>query len=106
AAAVAGSDLIAVPTALAVGSPQVTGTLVPARALENQVTVAYANHTGTEAGVRFSGSSMVAGPDGVLSRAGPGPDLLIAEVGPAPRPGADGPWYLQDLRADLYRRWS
>src|SRR5699024_6006433 len=81
AAAVAGADLIAVPTALAVGSPQVTGTLVPARALENRVTVAYANHTGTEAGVRFSGSSVVAGPGGVLSRAGPGPDLLIAEVG-------------------------
>src|SRR5699024_10315328 len=34
AAAVGGADLIAVPTALAVGSEQVTRTLIPARALE------------------------------------------------------------------------
>lgn len=106
AAAVGGADLIAVPTALAVGSEQVTRTLIPARALENRVSVAYANHTGTEAGVRFSGSSVVAGPDGAVDPAGPEPGLLFAEVRPAPDPGRDGPWYLQDRRDDLYQRWS
>lgn len=105
AAAVGGADLIAVPTALAVGSEQVTRTLIPARALENRVTVAYANHTGNEAGVRFSGSSVVAGPGGKIDSAGPEPGLLFVEVRTAPHPGQDGPWYLQDRRDDLYGQW-
>ncbi len=68
--------------------------LVRARALENQLTVAYANHTGGEEGYDFRGGSIVAGPDGtVLAAAGTGAELLFAELGPtvdAAAAGADG----------------
>ncbi|GAA3063881.1 MULTISPECIES: nitrilase-related carbon-nitrogen hydrolase [Actinomycetes] len=107
-----GADVVLVPTALAGGFAGVTGTLIPARALENQLTVAYTNHAGIEDGLLFDGASVVAGPDGVvLASAGAGPELLIAEVGPAqggrsPEEAPEGPWYLRDRRPELYRRWA
>ncbi|GAA1174596.1 nitrilase-related carbon-nitrogen hydrolase [Nesterenkonia xinjiangensis] len=107
-----GADVVLVPTALAGGFTGVTSTLIPARALENQLTVAYSNHSGEEAGLVFDGASVVAGPDGaVLASAGAGPELVLAEAGPAeggraPEESPDGPWYLQDRRPGLYRRWA
>lgn len=104
-AALSGADLLLVPTALGVGAEEVSRTLVPARAQENRITIAYANHTGTGAGSRFSGGSVIAGPLGHLITAGTEPNLLFAEVSPAPAPGPDGPWYLEDRRGGLYRDW-
>lgn len=107
-----GADVVLVPTALAGGFTGVTDTLIPARALENQLTVAYTNHAGEEAGLLFDGASVVAGPDGaVLAAAGPEPELLFTEVGPAqgrrtPEEAPEGPWYLQDRRPELYRTWN
>lgn len=102
----AGAELIVVPTALPVGSEEVNRILVPARALENRVTIAYANHTGTEADLQFSGDSVVAGPTGELITGGTEPQLVFADVTPAPPPGPEGPWYLQDRRVELYQLWA
>jgi predicted amidohydrolase len=67
AAAAAGADLLLVPTALAHGFEAVPQVLLRARALESQLTVAYANHSGTEEdGCTFLGGSVIAGPDGEL----------------------------------------
>ncbi len=90
AAAVRGAELLLVPTALAGGFDAVPQVLVRARALENQLTVAYANHTGAEEGYDFLGGSVVAGPDGtVLAAAGHGAELLFAELGGAVHAVAD-----------------
>lgn len=112
AAALRGAELLLVPTALAGGFNAVPEVLVRARALENQLTVAYANHTGVEVGCEFRGGSIVAGPDGdVLAAAGPGAELVFADVGvpavAAADSAADGDVaYLRDRRPDLYRSWG
>ncbi|WP_261623744.1 nitrilase-related carbon-nitrogen hydrolase [Nesterenkonia marinintestina] len=109
--AAAGADVVLVPTALA-GAPAVTGLLVPSRAAENLLSVAYANHVGEEAGLDFDGESLVAGPGGqVLVSAGTRTGVFFAEVGPAlhgppVRERPEGPWYLEDRRPSLYRRWA
>lgn len=105
AAAAAGVEVLLVPTALA-EEPQVPQVLIPARALENRMTVAYANHCGPEGGLSFDGLSVVVGPRGeALGTLGPEPGLLVAEVGSRPASGADGPWYLEDRRTELHRQW-
>lgn len=107
AAAVRGADLLLVPTALGPGFDAVPQVLVRARALENQMTVAYANHSGAEDGIDFPGGSVIAAPDGsLLAAAGSGAALLLAEV-PAPGPGGDVPVsYLRDRRPGTYRSWE
>lgn len=105
ATATGGAQLITVPTALPTGAEEVSTTLVPARALENRVTIAYANHTGTEAGITFEGASVLAGPQGESTTASSEPGLLFSQVRPAPAPGRSGPWYLLDRRPDLYKQW-
>ncbi|GAB3842810.1 nitrilase-related carbon-nitrogen hydrolase [Nesterenkonia populi] len=105
AAAAQGADLLLVPTALA-GDPSVADILLPARARESRVTIAYANHCGEEERLRFDGASLVLSPEGaVLARSGAGSDLLLADVPEAAEPGPDGPWYREDRRAELHRRW-
>ena len=106
AAATAGAELLLVPTALAGDAPEIPRLLVPARALENRMTVAYANHTGVEDGLDFDGRSVVAGPDGAaLGSLDGAPGLLVVDVGPRPTPGPEGPWYLEDLRPEVHRTW-
>lgn len=108
AAAVAGAELLLVPTALAHGFDSVPQLLLRARALESQLTVAYANHSGSEDGCLFLGGSVIAGPDGaLLAAAGEGEQLLFAEVdaGAARRARAAVP-YLEERRPDLYRSWG
>jgi predicted amidohydrolase len=108
AAAVAGAELLLVPTALAHGFDDVPQVLLRARALESQLTIAYANHCGDEDGCRFLGGSVVAGPDGgLLAGAGGEPQLLYAEVDPgaAARERRNVP-YLAERRPDLYGTWG
>jgi predicted amidohydrolase len=97
-----------VPTALAHGFDDVPQILVRARALESQLAIAYANHSGVEDGCRFLGGSVIAGPDGkLLAAAGEAPVLLYAELDPdAPRRERAGVPYLAERRPDLYRSWS
>lgn len=84
ALALAGADLVAVPTALMTPYEVVTRTLVPARAYENQVFLAYANRSGSEGSLTYCVESCVVGPDGVdRARAGSGDELLVAEIDPA-----------------------
>lgn len=79
--ALTGADLILVPTALTGEYPCVPDFIVPARAVENQIFVAYCNHAGTEGETRFIGKSRLAGPDDpAIAAAGDGECLLIATI--------------------------
>ncbi|MGB5985263.1 MAG: nitrilase-related carbon-nitrogen hydrolase, partial [Desulfobacterales bacterium] len=78
----AGADLIAVPTALMHPYGQVATRVVPARAYEHQLYIAYANRCGREGDLAYCGASCVVGPDGLdLARAqGEDPQLITAPV--------------------------
>jgi predicted amidohydrolase len=101
-----GVQLIIAPTAVMKPYDFVPRTLVPARAFENQLFVAYVNRCGTEADFDYCGLSCVVGPDGIdRVRAGPDEELVftdidIAEIELSRR---DNP-YLQDRRPELYGR--
>jgi predicted amidohydrolase len=83
-----GVELVLVPTANMAPYWEVPKTLVRARALENGISVAYANHSGCEGALHFTGLSGIAGPDGIdLARAGPnGEVLLVADIPTDMRP--------------------
>ncbi|MGW1229322.1 carbon-nitrogen hydrolase family protein [Streptomyces sp. NPDC002530] len=102
--ALAGTDLLLVPTALMHPYAFVAQSLVPVRAFENQLYVAYANRTGTEGAFSFTGLSCLAGPDGtVRARAGHGTELLVGDVDPALLAASrDANPYLRDRRPGLY----
>jgi predicted amidohydrolase len=108
AAAAGGAELLLVPTALAHGFESVPQVLLRARALESQLTVAYANHSGDEDGCTFLGGSVIAGPDGeLLAAAGAGQELLYAEVSAeAARRARDAVPYLRERRPEVYRAWD
>ncbi len=108
AAAVRGAELLLVPTALSAGFDAVPQVLLRARALESQLTVAYANHSGHEDGCDFAGGSVVAGPDGaLLASSGDGPALLFAEVSADDaRAAREKVPYLRERRPELYREWE
>jgi predicted amidohydrolase len=79
--ALQGADLIVVPTANMVGFDFVAQHLVPTRAYENQVFVAYANFCGREAELAYGGLSCVAAPDGTVpARGGRLPALVMADL--------------------------
>ena len=108
AAATRGAELLLVPTALSAGFDEVPQVLVRARALESQLHVAYANHSGREDACTFLGGSVVAGPDGsLLAVAGEQAELLFADVGKeAVQAARGGVPYLRDRRPALYRDWE
>ncbi|MGC9270708.1 carbon-nitrogen hydrolase family protein [Acidiphilium sp.] len=84
ALAIAGADLVLVPTALMPPYEIVADHVIPARAYENQVFIAYANHCGSEDGLAYIGLSSICGPDGaILAKAGTGAERLIATIDPA-----------------------
>ena len=79
--------------------------LVPVRAYENGLHIAYTNRCGPEGRYDFAGLSCLAGPDGaVRARAGAGAELLVADVDPevARVARAETP-YLAYRRPELYR---
>ena len=102
--ALAGADLVAVPTALMDPFEVVARTIVPARAVENQVFLAYANRCGREGDLRYCGLSCVVGPDGAdLVRAGRGEELVFADLDLDRLRAARAPSpYLRDRRPELY----
>ncbi|MBT2595630.1 nitrilase-related carbon-nitrogen hydrolase [Arthrobacter sp. ISL-72] len=108
AAAVRGAELLLVPTALSAGFESVPQVLLRARALESQLTVAYANHSGTEDGCEFLGGSVIAGPHGaLLAEAGTAPALLYAEASAASaRDAREEVPYLRERRPEVYRGWE
>ncbi|GHD12513.1 nitrilase-related carbon-nitrogen hydrolase [Zhihengliuella salsuginis] len=117
AAATAGADVVAVPTALTAEFTEVQDILLPARALESQVAIAYANHAGpapsADGGIQLGGGSMILGPTGNHLADAPRVDsgtapaaLIAADVSAADAAAArDRVPYLRELRPELYRSW-
>lgn len=76
-----GAELILVPTALGDQWGWVSQTMIPTRAYENGVFLAYANSAGTENGMRFLGQSLIAAPDGrELVRAGRSAEVIYGVI--------------------------
>lgn len=104
--ALAGAQLVLVPTANMTGFEIVAEVTVRARAYENGCYLAYANYCGQEGTLEYCGLSSVSGPDGAqLAIAGAEECLLITEL------SADylaqvrqATPYLADRRVSLYRR--
>lgn len=102
--ALAGAELVAVPTALMQPFDVIARIIVPARAFENQVFVAYANRSGTEADLTYVGLSCIVAPDGTdLARADRTQALIMADIDPAIAEAARAANpYLADRRPELY----
>lgn len=76
-----GAQLVLVPTALGSDWSWVTETAAPARAFENGLYLAYANHAGVENALGYAGRSVIAAPDGrEAARAGGAPCVITAEI--------------------------
>lgn len=104
AAALAGAHVIAVPTAQMEPFRFIPDTVIPVRAWENQVYVAYVNHVGQEAETVYVGGSSICAPDGsFLARADRETKLIVADIDTevVAKAQVDNP-YLQDRRPDLY----
>jgi predicted amidohydrolase len=102
--ALAGTELLVVPTGLMDPYGHVGTVLVPARAYESQLFVAYTNRTGAEGEFVYCGASCVIAPDGTeLARAGRGEELLVADVDPAVLTASRRVnTHLADRRPELY----
>ncbi|MGW1587343.1 carbon-nitrogen hydrolase family protein [Streptomyces sp. NPDC002386] len=103
--ALAGTDLLLVPTAQMHPFQFVAESLVPVRAWENQMYVAYVNRAGQEGEFEFVGLSVLAGPDGVArTRAGREEQLVLADADPGFLAASrESNPYLKDRRPGLYR---
>lgn len=102
--ALAGTDLLLVPTAQMHPFQFVAESMIPVRAFENQMYVAYVNRTGQEGEFEFVGLSVLAGPDGIArARAGRGEQLVFADADPAFLAASrEANPYLRDRRPELY----
>ncbi|GGX08631.1 carbon-nitrogen hydrolase family protein [Streptomyces lomondensis] len=102
--ALAGTDLLVVPTAQMHPFQFVAESMIPVRAFENQMYVAYVNRVGLEGEFEFVGLSTLAGPDGIArTRAGRGEDLVLADVDAAFLAASrENNPYLRDRRPGLY----
>ncbi|MEP9396856.1 carbon-nitrogen hydrolase family protein [Mesorhizobium sp. KR2-14] len=99
----AGVELVVAPTALPVSDHDelIARKMIPVRAFENQIHVAYVNLCGSDALVSYAGLSVVAAPDGTLLAEGGRSDeaLLVTEIDPAAyAESAAANSYLADLR--------
>jgi 5-aminopentanamidase len=102
--ALAGTDLLVVPTAQMHPFQFIAESMIPVRAFENQMYVAYVNRVGREGDFEFVGLSALAGPDGVArARAGRGEELVFADADPALLAASrEANPYLEDRRPGLY----
>ncbi|MFF0205403.1 carbon-nitrogen hydrolase family protein [Streptomyces sp. NPDC005017] len=102
--ALAGTDLLLVPTAQMHPFQFVAESVVPVRAFENQMYVAYVNRVGPEGEFEFVGLSTLAGPDGVArTRAGRDEQLVLADADPVFLAGSrENNPYLKDRRPGFY----
>lgn len=105
AAALAGAHLVAVPTANMHPYDIVCEAVVPVRAWENQVYLAYANHCGVEGETAYVGRSVIVAPDGSPTvRAGAATEAVImADIdADVVRAAQKANPYLTDRRRNLY----
>ncbi|MEV8534105.1 carbon-nitrogen hydrolase family protein [Streptomyces sp. NPDC051211] len=102
--ALAGTDLLLVPTAQMHPFQFVAEQLVPVRAFENQMYIAYVNRTGPEGEFEFVGLSCLASPDGTTrTRAGRGEEMVFGEADPdLLKASRETNPYLRDRRPGLY----
>lgn len=85
-----GAEVILVPTANMMPFVNIHTIAVPARALENAVTIVYANYCGSEGDLTYTGLSGIFGPDGYLvAGKAQGEGLCVAEL--------PGPWREHDI---------
>jgi 5-aminopentanamidase len=97
------ADAVLVPTANMVGFDEVQRVLLPARALENRLFIAYANACGRERDTAYNGMSTVQTPDGaILAQAARAPALALATLSSAQRAQARASTPLPDRRSELY----
>ncbi|GAA4553566.1 carbon-nitrogen hydrolase family protein [Amycolatopsis samaneae] len=103
--ALAGTDLLVVPTALMSPYELVADTLVPTRAYESQLYLVYANRCDTEQELSYCGRSAIVAPTGeVLARAGTRPTLISAPIDRALLAASRAEnTHLADRRPELYR---
>jgi predicted amidohydrolase len=103
--ALQGAEVILVPTALMKPYGAVPHVVVPARGYENQLYIAYANHSGAEGDVAYIGRSCICGPDGaVLASAGTDAAFISAVFEKAHIVATKAnESLLDDRRPDLYR---
>lgn len=106
--ALAGAELILVPTANMAPYDFVAEVTVRARAFENQCYVAYANYCGHEGDIQYCGQSSIAAPDGSRAAQAGLDEALI--VGTLDRQlildSRAGNHYLRDRRPTLYQALS
>ncbi|MGI5467639.1 carbon-nitrogen hydrolase family protein [Streptomyces sp. CA-132043] len=102
--ALAGTDFLVVPTAQMHPYQFVAESLIPVRAFESQLYIAYVNRTGPEGEFEFVGLSTLAGPDGVVrARAGRGEETVLGDVAPGFLAASrEANTYLKDRRPELY----
>jgi len=102
--ALQGADAVLVPTANMEPFDEVQRVLLPARALENSLYLAYANACGCEGALAYNGLSCAIGPDGTVPhRADQGEQRLIARLDAAALQHRRLHSQLPGRRADLYR---
>jgi predicted amidohydrolase len=106
ALALDGAEALLVPTANMEPYAGVARRLVPARAEENEIFVAYANYVGAEGEFNYCGLSCVVGPDGNdLARAGSQEEMIFADLDREHLHAVRGKLsHLNDRRPGLYRR--
>lgn len=99
-----GAEAILVPTANMEPFETVCTRLVPARAEENAVYVAYVNQAGPEGELTYCGLTCVSGPDGEdVVRAGKGQETVLADLDRNRLDRARrAQTHLRDRRSDLY----
>lgn len=104
--ALAGAQLVLVPTALMTPFRFVAQNMVPVRAAENQLFLAYANLAGRESNTLYEGCSTIADPEGTVLVSAPSDNdallhcVLKASTISAIRKALP---YHQDRRPELYR---
>jgi predicted amidohydrolase len=100
----AGADFVVVPTALMEGYCRVAEHIVPTRAYESEIFVAYVNRCGIEGDTTYCGRSCLVGPDGrEILRAGKTEELLIADIDKkAIAQARETNPLLHDIRPNLY----
>ncbi|MCE5287964.1 MAG: carbon-nitrogen hydrolase family protein [Nocardiaceae bacterium] len=101
-----GTELLLVPTGLMDPYGHVATHMVPTRAYESQLFVAYVNRVGTEGELTYCGLSCAIAPDGTeLARAGRGEELVVVDIDPGELAKSRAiNTHLDDRRRDLYRR--
>ncbi|MTI08556.1 carbon-nitrogen hydrolase family protein [Curvivirga aplysinae] len=95
-----GVELVLVPTALGAQWDVVAKKLIPTRAFENGIYVAYANQAGQEGDMNYLGASCIIAPNGdELARAGQEEEIIVATLqGDAVQKAQERLPYLSDVK--------